>query len=105
MKERKLLYIIRNLGADDNEFNYSILGVFNDPELAAKVAKAKLQENLGVHLGLKVVVPNMGQYIGAAPNIMQLIDDPKGFHKRMQEWYAWGYSEERWNQYLNEFVK
>lgn len=104
MKERKLLYIIRNLGAKDDKFNYSILGVFDDPELAAKVAKAKLEENLGLNLGLKVVVPNMGQYFGAAPNLMLLINDPKGFHERMQEWYAWAYSEERWKQYLQKHV-
>lgn len=104
-KERQLLYIIRNLGAKDNKFNYSILGVFTDPELAAKVAKAKLDEHLGVHLGLKIVMPNMGQYLGAAPNILQLVNDPQGFHERMQEWFAWSACEERWQTYLNEHVK
>jgi len=104
-KERQLLYIIRNLGAKDNKFNYSILGVFDDPELAAKVAQAKLDENLGVNLGLKVVHLNVGQYMGGAPTISELIEDPNGLHKRMQEWFAWGSEEERWNQYLNEHVK
>lgn len=94
-KERQLLYIIRNLGAKDNKFNYSILGVFDDPELAAQVAKAKVDENLGVNLGLKVVLLNVGQYMGGAPTISELIDDPKGLHERMQEWFAWSSEEER----------